>query len=178
MDLTQWQPKTKAGRLVKMGKISSWKELLESKLPIKEPEIAQRIFSGGITETTLKVMNIGSGEYRRKAVACVSAGDGYIGFGRRCAKTSQLAVEAASRNARLRVIQIQLVNGTVARDIEHEYAGTKVTILPSHDEIVGSPMAKFVLNFVGILKGKIITNSVKDNVCFLEALIGAIGNLK
>ena len=127
-----------------------------------------------MTETYLKDLNLGSGENRRKAIVCVCAGDGYIGFGRRCAKTSKLAIEAALRNARLRIIRIHLVNGTVTRESEHEYGGTKVTILPSDDEFVGSAMAKFLLNFVGIQKGKIITNSERDNVCFLEALIGAL----
>ena len=63
--------------------------------------------------------------------------------------------------------------GTVAHEIEQKIVGTKITILPS-DYFMGSPIAKFVLYFVGIRKRRIFTSLAKDNVFLLEALIDAL----
>ena len=173
MNLSQWKPKTQAGRLVKKGSIVSMEQLMESNLTIREPEISEFLFKENIRETTLKVLNIGSGQYRRKAVVCVYA-EGYVGFGRSCAKNTNLAVAAALRNARLAMFKLQVENQTVRKIHCSDSAGTEVLILPGDMDIIASPMIKFLLNFVGIFKGKVVTNSKKDNVPLLEALIGAL----
>ena len=177
MDLNQWKPKTQAGRLVKKGTITSMEQLKESKLPVKEPEIIETFFKETIKETTLKVTNIGSGQYRRKATVCVCA-NGYAGFGRRCGENTKVAVAAALRNARLCMFKLPIQNQTMSDILSFEYCGVEVVLLPGDEDLVASPMTLFLLNFVGIFKGRVVSNSSKDNLLLLEALIGALRMLE
>ena len=173
MNLSAWKPRTPAGRLVKTWKITSMPELLDSNLPIKEPEIANFLL-GNLIETTLRVINIGSGQYRRKAMVVVTGNHGWTGFGKSCGKNSKIAIAGAARNARLRMFRIPVQSETVPQIISGEYLDIEIFIGPGSEEMVASPMVKFILNLVGIRRGFAISNSEKDSMILIEALIEAL----
>ena len=169
-----WIPKTKTGRLVKSGKIRTIDELLASKLPIKEPEILDKLVKN-LVETTLKTMNIGSaGEYRRKAIVAVTCPDGYVGFGKKCDKNTKLAVAGAAKNARLKMLKFQPQNQTVPFFLAGEYGDVNISIAPANELLIASPMTRFVLNLVGVHRGIVTTNAENDNSMLLEAIISAL----
>ena len=81
----EWDPKTKLGRMVKSGKISSMSEALKSGLPLREPEIVDVL----LPETEDEVIDVNmvqrmtdSGR-RVKFVITVAVGnnDGFVGLG-------------------------------------------------------------------------------------------------
>ena len=44
LDLDAWEPRTRVGRLVKEGRISSIDEIFQQGLPLVEPEIIDMLF--------------------------------------------------------------------------------------------------------------------------------------
>ncbi len=123
VNLEEWQPKTKLGRLVKEGKITSIDEILDGKWIIREPEIVD------ILLPNLKVeymkWKINRGKFRSKklyrtaqkktaegarqrfeVIAIVGDEDGHVGVGLGRGADRVIAREKAIRNAKLNIIKI------------------------------------------------------------------------
>ena len=114
----------------------------------------------------MKVTNIGTGQYHRKATVCVCA-NGYAGFGRRSGENTKVPVAAALRNARLTMFKLPIQNQTMSHVLSFEYRGVEVVLLPGDEDLVASLMTLFLLNFVGIFEGRVVSNSSKDNLLLL-----------
>ena len=176
MNASSWKPWSQAGCLVKTGKFVTMAQLLESHLPVKEPEIADFLL-GNLNETMIKVINIGSGQYRKKAMVLVTGNNGWAGFGKSCAKNSKLAIAGAAKNARLNMFQIPVEEETAPPIVYEEYLGVEVVLGPDSAEMVASPMMKFILNLLGIKRGVAVSNIEKDTMLLIEALIAALKDL-
>ena len=105
--LEEWTPRTKLGRLVLEGKISSLEEAFAEGMKIREPEIVDLL----LPNLQEEVIHVGivqkqtdAGEKTRfKSIVVVGNGDGYIGIGSGKAAQVRTAIEKAAVDARLNI---------------------------------------------------------------------------
>jgi small subunit ribosomal protein S5 len=164
--LEQWVPKTRLGKLVQEGKITSIEEVFTEGLPIKEPQIVDAL----IPEIKEEVINISlvqkqtdAGEKSRfKAIVAVGNREGYIGLGSGKASQVRTAIEKGAAEARLNLIPVRRGCGSwecgcgkphsVPFQVEGKCGGVKVVIVPGPRGlgIVASEVAKVILGLAGI----------------------------
>ncbi|MEM2869379.1 MAG: 30S ribosomal protein S5 [Thermoplasmata archaeon] len=109
--VTDWKPKTKLGRLVKEGKITSMSEALASGLPLREPEIVD-ILLPNLEDEVLAVNMVqrmtDSGRRIKFAITTVVGNcDGYIGLGHVKGKEVGQAIRKSIDEAKLNIIEIK-----------------------------------------------------------------------
>jgi small subunit ribosomal protein S5 len=96
-----WVPKTKLGKLVFSGKITTMSEALASRLPIKEPEVV-------VLDVNMVQRMTDSGRRVRFAItAVVGNGDGFVGMGRAKGKEVGPAIRNAIDRAKLNMIEVK-----------------------------------------------------------------------
>jgi len=106
-----WTPKTKVGRMVLSGEITSLDEIFIQGLKIKEPEIVDSL----LPNLQQEVLGIGfvqkqtdAGEQSRfKAIVAIGNQDGYVGVGSGKAKQVRIAIEKATLQAKLNIIPVR-----------------------------------------------------------------------
>ncbi len=106
-----WIPRTKLGKMILDGQISSMEELFMEGLKIREPEIVNTL----LPDLQEEVINIGlvqkqtdAGEKSQfRAIVVVGNRDGYIGLGSGKARQVRSAIEKASVDARLNVTPVR-----------------------------------------------------------------------
>jgi small subunit ribosomal protein S2e len=165
----EWTPKTKLGRLVMHGHISSLEEIYAHAIPIKEAEIVEKLIAkvknADGTERTLQdeVMKIISvqkqtkaGQRTRfKALVAIGDHDGHVGLGIKVAKEVQIAIKGALIAAKLTLIPVRRgywgnkigAVHTVPSKV-HGKAGSvrcKLVPAPRGTGIVGAPISKKLL---------------------------------
>lgn len=164
--LEQWVPKTRLGKLVQEGKITSIEEVFTEGLPIKEPQIVDAL----IPEIKEEVINISlvqkqtdAGEKSRfKAIVAVGNREGYIGLGSGKASQVRTAIEKGAAEARLNLVPVRRGCGSwecgcgkphsVPFQVEGKCGGVKVVVVPGPRGlgIVASEVAKVILGLAGI----------------------------
>ena len=106
-----WDPKTKLGKMVLKGEITTMSDALKTGLPIREPEIVD-ILLPAINDEVIDVNMVqrmtDSGR-RVKFVITVAVGnnDGFIGFGQAKGKEVGSSIRKAIESAKLNVIEIK-----------------------------------------------------------------------
>lgn len=109
--MSEWVPKTRLGRLVAEGKITTMSEALRSRLPLREPEIVD-ILLPDLMDEVLDVNMVqrmtDSGRRVRFAITVVVGnGDGFVGLGRLKGKEVGPAIRAAIDVAKLNIIEVK-----------------------------------------------------------------------
>lgn len=109
--LEEWIPRTKVGRLVKEGKITSLKEIFDKNLPLLEPEIVDYLlpelkYERLDVNLVQKVTDAGRIS-RFRVVVVVGNGDGFVGVGSGKARQYLVALQKAIRNAKLNIIPVR-----------------------------------------------------------------------
>ena len=123
--LANWVPRTKLGNMVLAGKISI-DEIFERGIPIKEPEIIEKLLpnlksdliliggspgkGGGIRRTpTLRTarMHRSGRRYKMTAMSVIGNGNGYVGLGVGVANDHREAIAKSIENAKLNVIPVR-----------------------------------------------------------------------
>jgi small subunit ribosomal protein S5 len=111
VSLEEWQPRTRVGRLVKEGKITSIDEIFKRNLPILEPEIVDMLLPDldheVIDVTIVQKMTDAGRITRYRAVVVIGNHDGYVGLGKGKARQFRFAIEKALRNAKLNLIPVR-----------------------------------------------------------------------
>ena len=110
-DLSEWKPKTKLGRMVKKGEITSIDEIFQQSLKISEQEIVETLVSNledEVININLVQRQTDAGE-KSRFKACVAVGNrmGLIGIGE--AKTKEIgpAIRKAITTAKLQISPIR-----------------------------------------------------------------------
>src|SRR5512139_380731 len=111
VNLEEWVPKTRLGKMIQEGKITSMDEVFLSGIKISEPQIVDAL----LPDIQEEVININlvqkqsdAGEKSRfKAIVAVGNRDGYIGLGSGKASQVRNAIEKAAVDARLKVVPIR-----------------------------------------------------------------------
>jgi len=123
VNIEEWQPKTKLGRLVKEGKITNIDEILSNKYVIREPEIVDVLLPN--LEVEFMKWRIIRGKFRSKkpyrmaqkktaegnktryeVIAIVGDKDGHVGVGLGRSSDLLIAREKAINRAKLNIIKV------------------------------------------------------------------------
>ncbi len=110
-DLSQWTPKTKLGKLVLGGTITTMGEAIASGLPIREPEIVDIL----LPETEDEVLDVNmvqrmtdSGRRVNFVITCVVGNrDGFVGLGRARGREVGPSIRRAIDNAKINMIEVR-----------------------------------------------------------------------
>ena len=164
--LDEWVPKTRLGKMIQEGKITSVEEVFVSGLKISEPQIVDAL----IPDLQEEVINVNlvqkqtdAGEKSRfKAIVAVGNRDGYIGLGSGKASQVRNAIEKAAVAARLNIVPIKRGCGSwecgcgkphsVPFQVEGKCGGVRVVIVPGPRGLglVASEVAKVILGLAGV----------------------------
>jgi small subunit ribosomal protein S5 len=186
-----WNPKTKLGKMVINGEITSMDDALKTGLPIREPEIVD-ILLPDITDEVIDVNMVqrmtDSGR-RVKFVITVAVGnkDGFIGFGQAKGKEVGSSIRKAIECAKLNIIEIKRGCGswecgckkphTVPFTVKGKSGSVEITLKPAPHGIglATGNVAKKILALAGIkdcwtfTKGK-----TKTTVNYAKAVFNAL----
>jgi len=166
LNIEEWVPRTRLGKLIQEGKITSIEEVFIEGLPLREPEIVDVL----IPELQEEVININlvqkqtdAGEKSRfKAIVAIGNQDGYVGLGSGKARQVRTAIEKAAINARLNIIPIRRGCGSwecgcgkphsLPFQIEGKCGGVRIVIVPGPRGLglVAGEVAKIILGLAGI----------------------------
>ena len=161
-----WGPRTKLGKMVLDGQISSMEELFMEGLKISEPEIVNALLS----DLQEEVIDIGlvqkqtdAGEKSQfRAVVVVGNRDGYVGLGSGKAQQVRSAIEKAAVNARLNITPIRRGCGSwecgcgqhhsLPFQVSGECGGVEIVLIPGPRGlgIVASEATKVILGLAGV----------------------------
>ncbi len=109
--MKDWVPKTKLGKLVYAGEITTFEEALKTNLPILEPEIIDKLLPNletVISDVRVTVRVTDSGRRRSFRVAVlVGDGNGHVGFGIGKASEYRPALMDAIKTAKLNIFRVR-----------------------------------------------------------------------
>ncbi|WGI17215.1 30S ribosomal protein S5 [Methanonatronarchaeum sp. AMET-Sl] len=161
----EWIPKTKLGRLVASGEITTIKEALNSGLPLKEVEIIDQLIN--VEEEVLDVnmvqrMTDSGRRVKFRTQVVVGNRNGYVGIAEAKDEEVGPAIRKAITNAKLNLIDIRRGCGSwecgcgtqhsIPIKVTGNAGSTRVTLIPAPNGIglaVGET-AKKVLELAGI----------------------------
>lgn len=163
---SEWIPRTKVGKMVLEGKISSLEEIFTNGMKITEPEIVDTL----VPNLEEEVLHIGivqrqtdAGERSRfKAIVAIGNRDGYIGIGAGKATQVRPAIEKASRDARMNITVIRRGCGSwecgcgqphsLPFEVTGKCGAVRVKIIPGPRGlgIVAGEVAKVILRLAGV----------------------------
>jgi len=161
-----WTPRTKLGKMVLGGQISSIEEIFMDGLKISEPEIVDVL----LPDIQEEVINIGlvqkqtdAGEKSRfKAIVAVGTEGGYIGLGSGKAKQVRNAIEKGAMDARLNITLVRRgcgswecgcgKNHSLPFQISGKCGGVKIVLIPGPRGLglVANEEAKILLRLAGV----------------------------
>lgn len=164
--IESWVPRTKLGKMVLDGTISSIEELFMEGLKIREPEIVNVL----LPDLQEEVINIGlvqkqtdAGEKSQfRAVVVVGNRDGYVGLGSGKASQVRSAIEKSAVNARLNITPVRRGCGSwecgcgkhhsMPFQVSGECGGVEVVLIPGPRGLglVASETAKIILGLAGV----------------------------
>ena len=162
----EWEPKTKLGRYVKSGKITTMHDALHSGLTIREPQIIDILLpelSDEVLDVNMVQRMTDSGR-RVKFVITVVVGnkDGYVGIGQAKGKEVGSSIQKAIENAKLNMIEIRRGCGswecgckkphTVPFSVTGKSGSVVITLKPAPQGIglATGDVAKKILNLAGV----------------------------
>lgn len=133
-----WKPKTRMGRRVANGEVTDIVEALRSDEPIMEPEIVDELANledeviliggtpgkgGGKRRTVSKRtarMHKSGARYNTKAMVVVGDHNNVVGLGYGEANDTRAAIESATRDAKLNLIEVQRGAGSWEDQGDHD----------------------------------------------------------
>ena len=190
-----WVPKTKLGRLVKYGHITSLEEIYTHSIPIKEAPIVDKLIAESKKSLSDEVMKIVSvqkqtkaGQRTRfKAIVVVGDHEGHVGLGIKLAKEVQIAIKGALISAKLTLVPVRRgywgnkigkVHTVPAKSTgKGGSVRFKCTPAPRGTGIVAAPIPKKILSFAGI--EDVYTSSTghtRTSENFIKACFDSLGN--
>ncbi|NPA86845.1 MAG: 30S ribosomal protein S5 [Candidatus Diapherotrites archaeon] len=166
MKKKDWVPKTKLGKLVASGEIKSMEEALATNLPLLEPEIVDILLPDlkrVILERRITVRVTDSGRRRSyRVTVAVGNENGYVGVGTGKAKEYRVALDKATRNAKINIIRVRRGCGSwecgcglphsVPFTVEGKSGSVRVVLKPAPRGVglVAADAIKPVLQLAGI----------------------------
>ena len=165
-DLSRWTPKTKLGKLVLNGEVTTMGDAIKTGLPVREPEIVDIL----LPETEDEVLDVNmvqrmtdSGRRVNFVITCVVGNkDGFVGLGRARGREVGPSIRRAIDNAKVNMIQVKRGCGSWecgcqrAHSLPFKVAGrsgsVEVTLKPAPQGVglaVGD-VAKSILRLAGI----------------------------
>jgi small subunit ribosomal protein S5 len=186
-----WNPKTKLGKMVKGGHVSTMSDALKTGLPIREPEIIDILLqdvNDEVIDVNMVQRMTDSGR-RVKFVITVAVGnnDGFIGFGQAKGKEVGSSIRKAIDNAKLNVIEIRRGCGSwecgcgkphsVPFAVKGKSGSVEITLKPAPHGIglATGNVAKKILTLAGIMDCWAFTKGkTKTTVNYAKAVFNAL----
>ncbi len=164
--IEEWVPRTRLGRLVLEGKISSLEEIFSEGYKIREPQIVN-ILLPDLEEEVIFVNLVqkqtDAGEKSRfKAIVAVGNKEGYLGLGSGKARQVRTAIEKGAADARLNVTLVRRGCGSWECGCGQPHSfpfetvgkcgGVAIKLMPGPRGLglVASETAKVVLRLAGV----------------------------
>ncbi len=164
--LEAWVPRTKLGKMVRDGHVTSVEEIFTDGLKIREPEIVDVL----LPDLEEEVININlvqqqtdAGEKSRfKAIVAAGNRDGFIGLGAGKAKQVRTAIEKAAVDARLNIVLVRRGCGSwecgcgrphsLPFEVRGKCGSVEVLLVPGPRGlgVVASEVAKVILGLAGV----------------------------
>jgi len=164
--LEEWVPRTKLGRMVREGKITSIEEIFMEGYRIREPEIVDILISDleeEVINISLVQKQTDAGEQSRfKAIVAVGNRDGYIGLGSGKARQVRTAIEKAALDARLNITPVRRGCGSwecgcgkphsLPFQVRGKCGSVEIVLIPGPRGLglVASEIAKIILGLAGV----------------------------
>lgn len=164
--LEEWIPRTRIGRLVKEGRITSIDQLFQVNAPVKEVEIIDYLLpdlSHEVVNVNLVQRQTDAGEVSQFQVTVVVGNEnGYVGVGVGKGKQIRQAIEKAIVNAKLNIMPVRRGCGSweclcnMPHSVPFKTVGksgsVKIELLPAPRGVglVAGDVAKIVLRLAGI----------------------------
>ncbi len=109
--MNRWEPKTRLGRKVKRGEITSMEDAIATRLPVKEPEIIDALLpelDDDVLDVNMVQRMTDSGRRVRFTVTTVVGNtDGYVGVGTAKGKEVGPTIRKCMDNAKLNIVRIR-----------------------------------------------------------------------
>lgn len=166
MSAEEWTPRTKVGRMVAQGQITSIDEIFANHLKITEPEIVDALLPGleqEVIDINLVQKQTDAGERSRfNAIVVVGNRDGYVGLGTGKSIHVVSAIEKAIRNAKMNIIPVRRGCGSwecacgtphsLPLKVKGKWGSVKIELLPGPRGlgIVAGETARVVLELAGV----------------------------
>ncbi len=161
-----WTPRTKLGKMIQEGRVSSIEEVFMEGLKINEPEIVDVL----IPDLQEEVINLNlvqkqtdAGEKSRfKAIVAVGNRDGYVGLGSGKARQVRTAIEKGAMDARLNITLVRRGCGSwecgcgkphsLPFQVQGKCGSVKIVLIPGPRGLglVASEEAKVILGLAGV----------------------------
>ncbi len=164
--LEEWVPKTRLGWMVKEGRIASIKEIFDSNMVIKEPEIVDYLLPDlkhEVVDVNIVQKQTDAGRLTRfRVMVVVGNFDGYVGIGLGKAKQLRRAIDKAIREAKLNIIPVRRGCGSwecschephsVPFTVTGKAGSVRIKLIPAPKGtgLVAGDAAKVVLRYAGI----------------------------
>ncbi len=164
--LEEWVPKTRLGWMVKEGRIASIKEIFDSNMVIKEPEIVDYLLPDlkhEVVDVNIVQKQTDAGRLTRfRVMVVVGNFDGYVGIGLGKAKQLRRAIDKAIREAKLNIVPVRRGCGSwecschephsVPFTVTGRAGSVRIRLIPAPKGtgLVAGDAAKVVLRYAGI----------------------------
>ncbi|AKU08559.1 30S ribosomal protein S5 [Haloferax sp. Atlit-12N] len=140
-----WEPRTRLGRMVQNGDVTSMDQALETGLPLKEPQLVDQLLPG-LDDEVLDInmvqrMTDSGRRVKFRCVVAVGNRDGYLGYAE--ARDDQVggAIQKAIEVAKLNIIKVDRGSGSwedragglnsLSRKAEGKAGSVTVRIIPA-----------------------------------------------
>lgn len=164
--IEEWIPRTRLGKMIHEGRISSMEEIFLEGLKIREPQIVDVL----LPDLQEEVLNINlvqkqtdAGEKSQfKAIVAVGNRDGYVGLGSGKAKQVRTAIEKGAVDARLNVTLVRRGCGSwecgcgkphsLPFRVQGKCGGVEIILVPGPRGlgIVANEVGKIILGLAGV----------------------------
>ena len=165
-NLEEWVPKTRLGKMIQEGKITTIEDVFLSGIKISEPQIVDALLPD-IQEEVINVNLVqkqtDAGEKSRfKAIVAVGNRDGYVGLGAGKAKQVRTAIEKGGVNARLNITLVRRGCGSwecgcgklhsLPFRVQAKRGGVTLELIPGTRGlgVVANESAKVILGLAGV----------------------------
>jgi small subunit ribosomal protein S5 len=164
--MEHWVPRTRIGKMIQEGKITSIEEVFMGGYQLREPQVVDALLPDlqeEVINVNLVQKQTDAGEKSRfKAIVAVGNRDGYIGMGFGKASQVRNAIEKAAADARLKIVPLRRGCGSwecgcgkphsIPFKIEGKCGSVRIDIIPGPRGLglVASEVAKVILGLAGI----------------------------
>jgi len=164
--MVDWAPRTRLGRMVVEGKITTMSDALRTRLPLREPEIVDILLpelADEVLDVNMVQRMTDSGRRVRFAITVVVGNmDGFVGLGRFKGKEVGPAIRAAIDVAKLNMIEVKrgcgswecgcLTPHSLPFDVEGRAGSVVVTVKPAPrgTGLAVGKIAKSVIKMAGV----------------------------
>jgi small subunit ribosomal protein S5 len=165
-DMEHWVPRTRIGKMIQEGRITSIEEVFMGGYQLREPQVVDALLPDlqeEVINVNLVQKQTDAGEKSRfKAIVAVGNRDGYIGMGFGKASQVRNAIEKAAADARLKIVPLRRGCGSwecgcgkphsIPFKIEGKCGSVRIDIIPGPRGLglVASEVAKVILGLAGI----------------------------